>query len=74
MSEFILEPEWSFQSVIIDPSGVRADVTITVPAAKAGPDVREMAEIAQMMAGGVFGHILRSDSQAVVHAHTGAES
>ena len=64
--DFVLDPEWSFQSVITNPVGVRVDVTVYVPERVAGRDVRELAEIAQMMAGGAFGHIERDDSQAVL--------
>lgn len=42
--------EWKFESVITNPSGVRVEVTVTVPLSNAWPDVRETAEIAQMCA------------------------
>ena len=45
------DPEWTFESVITTPEGVRVAVAITVPLANAWKDVGESAEIAQMCAG-----------------------
>ncbi|MBP2331274.1 hypothetical protein JOF56_011659 [Kibdelosporangium banguiense] len=43
-------PEWTFESTITTPDGLRADVTVTVPQSQAWPDVAEVAEIAQICA------------------------
>ena len=49
-----------FQASETDPSGIRVNVTIVVPAAPAWRDVREVAELAQMAASGAMGQVHRS--------------
>jgi len=43
-----LPPEWTFETTITDPSGVRITTTVTVPADVAWSDVAECAELTQM--------------------------
>jgi len=60
-NRFYREPEGGsphvFQASYTDPSGIRVNTTILVPAEVAWPDVREVGEIAQMTACGALAHI-----------------
>lgn len=56
-------PEWTFDSVITSPAGVRTAVTITVPMGHVWRDVHEAAEIAQMCAGRAQQMITQSEAR-----------
>ena len=55
-----LPPEWTFDSTVTDPGGVRVTTTITVPADAAWADVRECGELAQMGSHVTVGHVMKS--------------
>lgn len=44
------QPEWTFIATLANPEGIRVTATITVPVDAAWKDVREVAELAQMVA------------------------
>lgn len=44
------ETEWTFESNICHPDGIRVQITITVPCRAAWKDVGEAGEVAQMTA------------------------
>lgn len=59
-----LGSEWTFESSITTPTGVRVNTTIYVPERVAWTDVLECAEIAQMCANRAVAHIKTSSEHA----------
>jgi hypothetical protein len=54
------DARWTFRSTVTSPDGVTVVATITVPAAIAWKDVREVSELAQMVASRGLADTMRS--------------
>jgi hypothetical protein len=54
-----LPPEWTFESTVLDPSGIQVRTVITVPAETAWASVQECGELAQMGASQTATRVLK---------------
>lgn len=53
-------PEWTFESTVTDPNGIRVTAVITVPAEVAWTSVMECSELSQMGAAQTAGRVLKT--------------
>jgi hypothetical protein len=57
---YAVPPEWTFESTITGPDGIRIATTISVPVDAEWNDVRECSELSQMGANFTSNHVRKS--------------
>jgi len=55
-----LPPEWTFETTITNPSGVRVTTVITVPDEAAWPSVQECGDVAQLAVSQTAARVLKA--------------